>query len=333
MTNKPFNFGLMVWIDEPVSALVDFAAAAEDAGFGELWFPDHYFLRDVYVVMSAIAERTRNIRLGTAVAAVQLRHPALIASSAMTVDEMSGGRSIIGIGPGGFEFAAQFGLQVSSPLTMMSEAVTIIREILAGGSKFQGKYFSAKGSKMHYPARQIPIHLSARGPKMKELAGEIADGVLIHGINQEYIDFVKGAVRAGAERVGRSPDACEIGPIIDVEIDDDDAAAIERLRPKMRIMAGGAWSDTLIPHYRLDPDAVAKLKKAVASGVQDVNHLITDEMVRVFSITGPREKVKQDLMRLRTNGCRRVVLNLSGTLQQKINHMLNLKPIIEEVCS
>jgi 5,10-methylenetetrahydromethanopterin reductase len=251
----------------------------------------------------------------------------------MTVDELSGGRSLIGIGPGGHEFAGQFGLQASSPLKMMTEAVTIIRDVLAGCADVEGKYFNARGSQLTFPARRIPIFLSARGPKMKELAGEIADGVLIHGRNPEYIDFVKDAVRIGAERAGRSPDACDIVPIIDVEVDDDEAAAIERLRPKMRIMAGGAWSDTLIPHYRLDPEAVARLKKAVAAGVQDVNHLITDEMVRVFSITGSRQKVTQDLLSLRAQGLRRVVLNLSGTVEQKIQYLQNLKPIIEEVCS
>lgn len=333
MNDAPFEIGLMVWIDEPVRKMAEFAVAAEAAGFGELWFPDHYFLRDVYVTMATIAECTRTIRLGTAVAAIQLRHPTLIASSAMTIDEVSNGRSIIGIGPGGFEFATQFGMQASSPLKMMSEAVTIIREVLAGGSQFKGKYFSAAGSKFTYPARQIPIHISARGPKMTELAGEIADGVLIHGLNQEYIEFVKESIRIGAGRAGRSPEACAIGPIIDVEIDDDEAAAIERLRPKMRVMAGGAWSDALIPYYKLDPEAIARLKEAVAAGVPDVNHLITDEMVRVFSITGSREKVKNELIRLRENGLRRVVLNLSGTLQQKIHHMQNLKPVIEEVCS
>jgi 5,10-methylenetetrahydromethanopterin reductase len=333
MSDQPFEIGLFIWIDEPVSTLSELAMVAEKSGFGELWFPDHYFLRDTYITMASIAQCTHTIRLGTAVAAVQLRHPALIASSAMTVDEISNGRSIIGIGPGGYEFAAQFGMQASSPLTMMSEAITIIRGVLTGGCEFKGKYFSAQGSKIAYTSRQIPIHLSARGPKMKELAGELADGVLIHGHNQEYIEFVKQRIQVGAQRAGRSADACVICPIIDVEIDEDEAMAMERLRPKMRIMAGGSWSDSLIPIYNLDPQAVARLKAAVAAGVPDVNHLITDEMVRVFGIAGSREKVKNELIRLRENGLRRVMLSLSGTLQQKINLLQHLKPIVEEVCS
>lgn len=198
MNMKPFDIGLMIWIDQPIITLVDFAVEAEKSGIRELWFPDHYFLRDVYVTMALIAQRTEKVRLGTAVAAVQLRHPTLIASSAMTVDELSNGRSIIGIGPGGFEFPAQFNMHANSPLTMLREAVKVIRGVFDGDCQYCGKYFTAEGSKLSFPSRQIPIHLSARGPKMKELAGEIADGVLIHGLNQEYIEFVKEQIRIGA---------------------------------------------------------------------------------------------------------------------------------------
>ena len=87
MSEQVFEIGLMIWIDEPVSALTEFAVEAEKSGFRELWFPDHYFLRDVYITMASIAQRTKTIRLGTAVAAVQLRHPALIASSALICRE------------------------------------------------------------------------------------------------------------------------------------------------------------------------------------------------------------------------------------------------------
>jgi hypothetical protein len=89
----------------------------------------------------------------------------------------------------------------------------------------------------------------------------------------------------------------------------------------------------MIPVYNLDPQAVKKLKTAVSAGVPDVNDLITDDMVNVFGIAGTRETVKKGLIRLRESGVRRVVLNLSGTTQEKINQIKNLKPIVEEVCS
>lgn len=324
----------MLWLDQPVSTIVELARGAEEAGFAEAWLADHYFLRDVYVSMAMIAECTRRIRLGTAVAAVQLRHPTLIASSAATIDEISNGRAIIGIGPGGYEFASQFGVNPKSPITMMREAVKIMREVLHGASQFKGTYFSAVGSKLTWQARDIPIQIAARGPAMTELAGELADGVLIHGLNQEYIDFVKDKLRTGAQRVGRSPDECEIGTIIDVEWDDKNpAAAVDRMRPRLKIIAGGSWSDSMLPYYNLDREAVAKLKAAVTAGDPNFASLLTDEMVHVFGVAGTRDHVKQELARLRENGFHRVVLKFEGTPQEAIKKMHDIKPIITEVCS
>ncbi len=322
----------MLWLDQRVSTITELARGAEEAGFAEAWLADHYFLRDVYVSMAMIAGCTRRIRLGTAVAAVQLRHPTLIASAAATVDEISHGRAIIGIGPGGYEFPSQFALSPKSPLTMMREAIAIMRQVLRGTSNFKGSYFSAVGSRLAWETRDIPIQLAARGPAMTELAGELADGVLIHGLNQEYIDFVKDRIRVGAERAGRSAESCEIGTIIDVEWDDENpVAAVERMRPRLRVIAGGSWSDSMIPYYGLDQAAVSKLKRAVTAGEPDVSALVSDRMVHVFGIAGTREHVRQELARLRASGFRRVVLKFEGTPQEAIKKMHEVKPLIEEV--
>ncbi len=335
MTDKrSFEVGVILWLDQPAKTVAELAKGAEEAGFAETWLPDHYFLRDVFVSMAAIAQSTQRIRLGTAVAAVQLRHPTLIASSAATIDELSNGRMMIGIGPGGFEFASQLGLNPKSPLTMMREAITIMREMLRGGSKFKGNYFSAKGSKLTWQPRDIPIQIAARGPAMTELAGELADGVLIHGLNQSYIDFVKQQIRVGAERAKRSPEACQIGTIIDVEWNDENPAlAVERMRPRLRVIAGGSWSDSMIPHYGLDPVAVAKLKAAVSAGDPNAPTLVTDQMVHVFGIAGTRDHVKKELCRLRDSGFSRVVLKFTGTPQEASRKMQDIHPIVAEVCS
>ncbi len=71
----PFEVGVILWLDQPARTVAELAKGAEEAGFAEAWLPDHYFLRDVFVSMAAIAQCTQRIRLGTAVAAVQLRHP------------------------------------------------------------------------------------------------------------------------------------------------------------------------------------------------------------------------------------------------------------------
>ena len=300
--------GIAIWLDRPVADLVDIAVDAEAAGFADVWLPDHYFLRDVYAAASVIATRTTRIRLATGVAAVQLRHPALIASSASTVDELSGGRAIIGIGPGGFEFPAQLKLKPRSPLTQLREAIRIIRELLSGGSAHVGEYFSATGAALGWETRDIPIYISARGPKMLELAGELADGVIIHGTSTEFIEFVRHQLAIGAARSGRPTDACEIALMLDVDIDDDESRAIDRLRPRCTIMAGGTYSDDLIPIYGLDPDEVARLRVAVSSSDPDAYRYVTDSMVQAFAFGGSAATVEAQLARLSDLGIGRAIL-------------------------
>ena len=302
--------GMVVWLDRSAADLADLATRAEDVGFADLWLPDHYFLRDVYVTQALMAERTRRIRLGTGVAAVQLRHPALIASAAATIDELSGGRAVIGIGPGGFEFPTQFRMRPESPLSLIRDSIAIIRGLLAGGVDHVGTQLSATGAKLSWEPRQIPIAISARGPRMLELAGELADGVIVHGLNPAFIGYVRDHVAKGADRTGRDPAACEICVMLDVEIDLDEQAALERLKPRCRIMAGGSYTDDLIPVYALDPDEVARLRAAVSGGDPGAGALVTGSMVRTFALGGPVEVIRQGLIALRDLGVDRAILKL-----------------------
>lgn len=304
------KYGLTIWLDQPLDAVTELAVAAEAAGFSDVWLPDHYFLRDVYAAQALIAARTTRLRLATGIAAIQLRHPALIASAAATISECSGGRAVIGIGPGGHEFGSQLGMRPKSPLTMLREAVAIIRQLSSGPASFRGDYFSADGSELGWQIDPPPIYLSARGPRMLELAGEIADGVIIHGIHREFLDYARARIAAGTARSGRDPGDCRIAVMLDVEIDSDEAAAIDRLRPRCTLMAGGTYADELIPVYGFDPAAVATLRSALNDPQVPEARYVTDDMVRAFAIGGTLETVAERLGELRRLGVDLAILKL-----------------------
>ncbi|MDE0196279.1 MAG: LLM class flavin-dependent oxidoreductase [bacterium] len=304
------QYGLTIWLDQPLDAITDIAVAAEEAGFADVWLPDHYFLRDVYAVQALIATRTTSVRLATGIAAIQLRHPALIASAAATIAECSGGRAVIGIGPGGHEFPSQFRMRPKSPLTMLREAVAIIRQLSSGRADFRGDYFSADGSELGWRIDPPPIFLSARGPRMLELAGEIADGIIVHGIHSDFLDYVRSRVAHGAARSGRDPAECQIAVMLDVEVDSDEAAAVDRLRPRCTLMAGGTYADELIPVYRFDPVAVATLRSALNDPNVSEAQYVTDDMVRAFAIGGTLETVAGRLDEFRRLGVDLAILKL-----------------------
>ena len=324
------QYGLTIWLDQPLDAITDIAVAAEDAGFADVWLPDHYFLRDVYAAQALIATRTTSVRLATGIAAIQLRHPALIASAAATIAECSGGRAVIGIGPGGHEFPSQFGMRPKSPLTMLREAVAIIRQLGSGRAGFRGDYFSADGSELGWRIDPPPIFLSARGPRMLELGGEIADGIIVHGIHRDFLDYVRSRVAHGAARSGRDAGDCRIAVMLDVEVDGDEAAAIDRLRPRCTLMAGGTYADELIPIYGFDPGAVATLRSALNDPAVAEAQYVTDDMVRAFAIGGTLETVAERLEELRDLGVDLAILKLGeGDTAATRNLISTIAPIIE----
>lgn len=324
------KYGLAIWLDQPLEPLAELAVAAEEAGFSDVWLPDHYFLRDVYVAQALIAARTKSLRLATGVAAIQLRHPALIASAAATIAECSGGRAVIGIGPGGHEFPSQFGMRPKSPLTMLREAVEIIRQLSSGPARFGGEYFSADGSALGWRVDPPPIYLSARGPRMLELAGEIADGVIIHGVQRDFLDYARARIARGAARAGRDPRECLVAVMLDVEVDRDEAAAIDRLRPRCTLMAGGSYADELIPVYGFDPGAVATLRSALNDpGVREAGY-VTDDMVRAFALGGTLDSVAERLGELGRLGVDLAILKLDQSDLSATRAVLEtLGPIIK----
>lgn len=324
--------GISVWLDQPVLALADLAVAAEAVGMDDVWLPDHYFLRDVYVAQAVMAERTSTINLGTSVVAAQLRLPAQLASSSATIDEMSGGRAVIGIGPGGYEFASQFDLKPASPVTMMRESITIVRDLLHGRSDREGKYYTTRNAKLWWEPSPIPIYMAARGPKMLELAGEVADGVIIHGLSPAFVDYVREHLERGAKRAGRSGDDCDIMIMLDADIDDDEAAGTDRLRPRCTIMAGGTYSDDLIPVYGLDPEDVARLRARVSAGDPSAYELVTDEMVQAFAIAGSAKTLTSRLQELERIGVGRAVMKLGeGDAGSTLRQLELIKPVLKEL--
>ncbi len=304
--------GVAIWLDWPLPDCVEVAVAAEAAGFSEVWLPDHYFLRDAYAAQALIAERTSRIGLGTAVVSPLLRHPALLASSVSTINELSGGRAIMGVGVGGFEFPTQLLMDVDRPLTIAREAVHIIRELPQGETDIRGERFSAVGAKLVWDGGPFPVYMAARGPKMLELAGEVADGVITHGLAQSYVDFCLDRIRMGAERAGRSPVECELVLMFEVEMRDDMRAAVDHLRPRCTIMAGGEYAESLIPVFGLDPEAVKPLREAVRARDPDAGRLVTDEMVHAFAVAGPPEHLASRLQEMADAGVGRVILVFRG---------------------
>ena len=213
-----FGAGGMIRGTDP-SRLLDLAQSADELGFDLFTLSDHLHSDqptiEPWTALSWLAGKTERIELGTNVLGLPYRAPAVLAKAAETLDRMSQGRLVLGLGAGGYdhEFEA-FGLTVRTPgakITAQREAIRIIRGLWAGRPEvFAGKEFSVHGAQIApLPEHRIPIWLGAYGPKALELTGQIADGWLpsFGRINLTQAVQMREVVRKAAVDAGRDPDS------------------------------------------------------------------------------------------------------------------------------
>jgi len=311
------RFGCSFWLDRDPRQAARFARAAEEAGFEDVWFPDHYFIREVYAALALAATATTRVKLGTAVTSPYLRHPVLLASAVATIDEISGGRAILGLGVGGHEFPGQLSVSLARPLAVCREAADIIVRLLSGETvTAQGKIFSVQGARLHFtPSRRIPIYLAARGPQMLTLAGEIADGVITHGTHSNYLAFAREQIAAGLARRGRPAGAVDLSLMGEIVVTDDPARERDRLRARCVLMAGGEYAPALVERYGLTAADVEPVRHAVKAGdLVAAASVVNDRVVDAFCVVGPATACRQTLEIMAQAGVTHVICAFgSGT--------------------
>ncbi|MDA4128889.1 MAG: LLM class flavin-dependent oxidoreductase [Thaumarchaeota archaeon] len=191
-----------------VAEKVSYSRIAERNGFSSAWAAEHYFHRDAIVTSAAILAGTTRLKVGTGVINPYTRHPALLAMTTATLEEMSGGRFVLGIGTSvKYWIEDQMAIPLGDPAASLLESFRIIRGMLDGNlTTFAGKRFSAKDVTMDFNARRskAPVYLAAVGPWMLRKSAEMADGVVMStGSTPHYIRWATPHIEAGLAKSGR----------------------------------------------------------------------------------------------------------------------------------
>jgi len=206
-----------------------FAKEAESLGYESAWIAE-VGGNDAFALGSAVATATEHLRLGTAVVPMNIRGPALLAMAVATMDAVSGGRAICGIGVSSPQIVHDWNAQeYDKPLARARETIEVLRRAFAGEKVvFDGKAVHVNGYRMMPgPRRAIPIYLGALNKKMLQLAGEVADGVVINMLGESFVPTVVAEVRKGAEDAGRDPDGIEVVMRVQCCVTDEPAAVRE----------------------------------------------------------------------------------------------------------
>ncbi len=282
------KFGIEFVPMKEVSKVVDWIVLAEQAGVDYVWVTDHYNNRNVYITLTVAAMKTSRIVLGPGVTNPYTANPCWTASAIATLDEVSNGRAVLGIGAGDKATLEQIGLKWEKPLTAVREAVIIIRKLLDGETvSFDGTVFKVANARLNYkPKRKIPIYIGAQGPKMLEVAGELGDGVLVNASHPKDFEVAVPAIKKGAEKAGKDISRLDIAAYTCFSVAEDKQKAKEAAIPVVAFIVAGA-SDKVLERHGIKKEDADRVRELISKGkIVDAFKAVTDDMVEAFSIYG-----------------------------------------------
>lgn len=290
------------------------ARAAEAAGFEGIFLADSQLTTlDPFQLLSLCATQTSRIRLGTAVSNMVYRDPTILANSAATVNEISGGRAVLGMGTGDGP-VYRLG-RTATRLAQFEEGIRTLRTLL------QGKPISVPGGKERQEGKvalrvgklPVPVYISAEGPRTLRLAGRVADGVILgSGFDLRVLEWARGKIAEGAREVGRSPSEIDVMPAGMIYVDADGSRARRLVRPRLANRAHHNFRFTMetvpqeeaagVKRFMRGFDVTKPLEERVEPD------LVTDYLVERFTIAGTPEECAAKVRRLEQAGVQSLLL-------------------------
>ena len=272
--------------------LESYARAAETAGYESLWVTERYFHEETFTLLGFLAAVTQRLKLGVGVTNPYTRHPALLAMASATLDRVSGGRFILGMGRSEpFIIRDRLGLDYRQPRTVLAEAVDSVRHLLAGERvDTTGKQTTLRDTRLAIlPVQQpLPIYLAALGPQALRLAGAIADGVILNAyVPTGYVRYAVREIREAARQAGRDPKAIDITCMLVVRLTPNAGAIIPGLKQRLvRLLAEPYVGEILLAQGGFDPGILEPLRDAASRADAAAVELVSDDMVEAFYLVG-----------------------------------------------
>ena len=288
------------------SEIVDCAQRAEALGYESVWVAEGHG-GDQFAILAACALRTRRVRLGTAISSVFVRTAPTIAMAAAAVDELSGGRFVLGLGSSHrVQVAPEHGVEYRKPLARVRDTVAVVRTLLREGEvRHAGETVRIERFDLWFEPRrkEIPIYLSALFPKMTELCGEVADGVILARSTLASAARARVHVAAGAARAGREAAAVEIASLLPASVAPDRDEALAAARPGLAFYAGFfPRYNRLLAESGFPAEAAAVAKAWSAGDKAAAERAVTDEMIAATSIAGTPAECRDRIEAYRASG-------------------------------
>jgi 5,10-methylenetetrahydromethanopterin reductase len=291
--------GIELTPEHPLERVVELGTTAEAAGYDTVFTTCHYNNRDPFAALTRLATETDAIRLGPGVANPYELHPATLAGKVATIDEVSDGRAVFGIGPGDPSTLQNLGLADERGLRSVLEAMELARDLWDGQRVTHDGTFATNEAGLNFqPPSDIPAYVGGEGPHMCRMAGKRADGLLFNGSHPADVAWARERVDEGiAERPSddgaNDPEEADFdfAAYASVSVAADSDRAREAARPPVAFIVGGA-APPVLERHDVDVGLAERIGQRLSAGsFSEAFELVTPEMIEAFSATGTVEEV------------------------------------------
>jgi F420-dependent oxidoreductase-like protein len=331
------------WSAGPPEGVTDAIALCEKLGFDSIWTAEAYG-SDCLTPLAWWGAATEKVRLGTNILQLSARTPAATAMAAMTLDHLSGGRFVLGVGASGPQVVeGWYGQPYPKPLARTREYIGIVRKILTRDAPVtnEGEFYPLPfpggaglgkplKSTVHPLREDIPIMMGAEGPKNVALSAEIADGWLPMFFSPKMDGFYRDALAEGFARPGarHTADDFEVPAFVPVVLDDDVEAAADRVRPAIALYIGGMGAKSANFHAdhfgRLGYEAeVATIQELFLSGKKlEAMGAVPTKLVEDIALIGPAAKIRDELQLWESTVITSLIIQAEPRLLQTVADVL-----------
>jgi len=292
---------------------LDYVRYAEQRGFEAVWQAESRLVRDAIVPMAAYAAVTERLKVGSGVINNWTRNIGLLAATFLTLDDLAPNRIICGIGAWWDPLARNVGIERKKPLTAMRETVEVLRRLLnMERVTFHGEFHHVDGIELDVvhgrrEPRNVPIMIGATGDRMMEMAGEIADGVVLnYCVPPDYNTRALELLEAGARKAGRDLDAIDRPQLVVCSVDNDHDRAIDTTRGLLTQYL--AQQPHIAKASGVSMDVVAKIQSilgwpATKEQINQAKHLVPEDLIDRITASGTPDEARSKVEEYRKNGC------------------------------
>ncbi|MGE0827445.1 MAG: LLM class flavin-dependent oxidoreductase [Candidatus Binatia bacterium] len=290
-----------------IKDMVEIAKLADEAGFDSVWNGE-FFNRNGLVTLAAVAQATKRVKVATGIAYAYMRNPVLNATGAMDIDELSGGRMILGLGSGTRSMnEGWYGQPFETrSAAKMKECVALIRKIWAShkgmGMRFDGEFYhiNIPAFVRPYAIRDnIPLYLAGVQKGMLRTTGEVADGLVGHPLySRRYIsEFIKPNLEIGARRTGRTLENIDVTTLLITAISDDRQQAIRDAKNQIAFYASVKSYEGILNLHGWEQQKLAIWEHFKTFNLRKMSEAVTDDMVEEIAIAGTPKECREQLQK------------------------------------